>query len=275
MLEKRMLFLSLFLLVAMQSCFGPSTPVNVQSPADDDTGMLEFTANGEDFIRQGFTSKDGWDIAFDNVWANVSGITAYQTNPPYDPDKMEADIEADQILQLPGTFLIDLAAGNKTALPISVSKVVAPVGRYNALGWQMTPATEGEMEGYSLVMAGTAKKDGESLPFTIGVEESYSNLCGEYVGDTRKGFLAANGAANLEMTFHFDHIFGDSQLPANDGINTLAPGFAPFALMAKNEMIETDLAALAGALPEDEYHMLLNILPTLGHTGEGHCYYGN
>ncbi len=237
-------------------------------------GMLAFTANGEDFVRQGFTSKDGWDISFDNVWVNLTDITAYQTNPPYDPDEMEANIEPEQTAQLPGDYAVDLAAGDQEAAPISVDQIIVPAGRYNALSWQMVPPTAGDMAGYSLIMAGTATKDGESLPFTIGVEESYSNLCGEYVGDTRKGILAANNGTDLEMTFHFDHIFGDADLPLDDSLNQLAPGFAPFASVAEGGVIETDLAALAEALPEEEYQMLLDILPTLGHTGEGHCFYG-
>jgi len=29
------------------------------------TGRLQVYANGEDFVRQGFVSKDGWSINFD------------------------------------------------------------------------------------------------------------------------------------------------------------------------------------------------------------------
>jgi glyoxylase-like metal-dependent hydrolase (beta-lactamase superfamily II) len=224
----------------------------------DEVGTLAFSANGEAFVRRGF----------------LSDITAYQTNPPYDPDETGAAIEAEQVVQLPGTIVIDLAAGDDNARPIPVGKVIVPAGRYNALSWQMVPATTGEMGGYSLIMAGTAEKAGESLPVTIGVEESYSNLCGEYVGDTRKGILAANRAADLEMTFHFDHIFGDADLPPGDSLNKLSPGFEPFASVAEDGLIETDLANLADALPEDVFRLLVDILPTLGHTGESHCFYG-
>ncbi|MEO1288023.1 MAG: DUF4382 domain-containing protein, partial [Chloroflexota bacterium] len=55
--------------------------------AQDDvaTGTLEFHANGEDFVREGFVSKDGWIINFDHVWVSLSNVRAHQTNPPYDP----------------------------------------------------------------------------------------------------------------------------------------------------------------------------------------------
>jgi hypothetical protein len=42
------------------------------------TGTLQFFANGEDFIRQPFVSKDGWEIAFTNFYVNVYGPTAVQ-----------------------------------------------------------------------------------------------------------------------------------------------------------------------------------------------------
>jgi len=268
------ILLALFVLFTVVGCGGaPVAEEAPQSSANDDTGTLEFTANGEDFVRQGFTSKDGWNISFDNIWVNLTDITAYQSNPPYEPE-MENNIEAEQIIQLPDNYVVDLAAGDANADPISVDRVTAPAGRYNALSWQMVPATDGDLAGYSLIMAGTAEKDGETLNFTIGVEESYSNLCGEFVGDERKGILAADNAADLEMTFHFDHIFGNGDLPADDSLNELAPGFEPFASVAENDVIDTDLAALAAALPEDNYQILLDILPTLGHTGEGHCFYG-
>lgn len=267
--------LFLFMLVVITNCGGAATaPEDTQAPAGNSSGTLHFTANGEDFVRQGFTSKDGWDISFDNVWVNLTNITAYQTNPPYDPDEMKAGIEGEQTIQLPESHMIDLAAGDDNADPIAVDKVTAPAGQYNALSWDMVPAAGGNMAGYSVLMIGTAKRDGESLPFTIGVEERYSNICGEYVGERRKGILTAGDVADLEMTFHFDHIFGDAELPADDSLNTLAPGFEPFASMSENGKIETDLTALAEALPEDQYQMLIDILPTLGHTGEGHCFYG-
>lgn len=273
MYRKILSILFILLTITVFAGCGTSAAEAPQPSDNNSTGTLKFTANGEDFVRQGFISKDGWDITFDKVLVNITDVTAYQTNPPYEPE-MEDDIKAEQVIRLPRDYVVDLAAGDDTADPISVDQLIAPAGRYNALSWQMIPATAGDLEGYSLMMVGTAKKDGEILSFTIGVEESYSNLCGEFVGDERKGILAANSTANLEMTFHFDHIFGDGNLPADDSLNELAVGFEPFASMADNGVIDTDLAALQDSLADDTYQMLLDILPTLGHTGEGHCFYG-
>ena len=35
---------------------------------------------------QGFVSKDGWAISFDAVTVTLTGITAYQTDPPYEAE---------------------------------------------------------------------------------------------------------------------------------------------------------------------------------------------
>jgi len=41
-------------------------------------GALQFFANGEEFIREGFLSKDGWRIEFDHFFVNINGPTAIQ-----------------------------------------------------------------------------------------------------------------------------------------------------------------------------------------------------
>jgi len=43
-----------------------------------ETGTVDFYANGEDFIRLPFVSKDGWEIAFDHFFVNLFGPTAIQ-----------------------------------------------------------------------------------------------------------------------------------------------------------------------------------------------------
>ena len=53
------------------------------------SGVLQFYANGEELIVEGFMapqlSKDGWSLSFEEVWVNLANITAYQSDPPYDP----------------------------------------------------------------------------------------------------------------------------------------------------------------------------------------------
>lgn len=220
------------------------------------TGTLEFYANGEDFVRQGFISKDGWSIQFDHVYITLTDIAAYQTAPPYEPQS-GADISSQATVNLDDTYTVDLAEGDEDAPPILVAEILdVPVGHYNAISWQMAKAESGPAAGYSLVMIGTAQKNGQSIDFVINVEEECQYQCGEYVGDERKGIVSDGSTADLEMTFHFDHIFGDADTPADDELNLAAIGFEPFADGAQGE----DVINMA------EMH--------LGHVGEGHCHCG-
>ena len=234
-------------------------------------GTLEFYANGEDFVRQGFVSKDGWAITFDHVYVNLTAIKSYQTDPPYDPHS-GGKVSAKKEISLPGTHTVDLAEGGEDADPILVGKVDVPAGHFNALYWKMVKATGGPASGYTLVVIGTAEKEGQTIKFTIKVENEYEYTCGEFVGDERKGIVAQDGVADQEMTFHFDHIFGDAETPMDDELNVGAPGFDVFAAAAGGGVLDVDMASLKGKLSPDDYKMLEDILPTLGHVGEGHCH---
>lgn len=235
-----------------------------------EAGTLEIRANGEDFVRQGFTSKDGWEISFDHVYATLAEVTAYQTEPAFDPDA-SSSLNAQAQVSLPQPVTVDLAEGDASAEPVKVGEVAAPKGRYNALSWKLVSAPEGPAEGYPLYLQGTATKDGQTLPFTLKLSEELMFTCGEFVGDERKGILTDSDTADLEATFHFDHLFGDGEAPADDDINTGALGFDPLAALAQNGQVDVDSATLKEQLSEADYQTLMGILPSLGHVGEGHC----
>lgn len=236
------------------------------------TGTLQFHANGEDFVRQGFVSKDGWSITFDHVYVTLADVTAYQTDPPYDPHS-GADIKGKVKVSLPKTYTVDLAEGGEKAPPILVGEVKsAPVGHYNAISWRMVKASSGPANGYSLVIVGTAEKVGRRIDFSIKVDEEYEYSCGEFVGDVRKGIVQQGGTADVEMTFHFDHIFGDADTPLDDELNVGAVGFEPFARLARDGKLNVDLVACRAKMAAKDYQALVDILPTLGHVGEGHCH---
>ncbi len=248
----------------------PEAEPTETASADGGSGTLVIRANGEDFVREGFTTKDGWEVEFDNVYVSLADITAAQSDPPFDPEAggtLEAQVE----VKVEGAQVVDLAEGDESADPVLVSEVEAPAGRFNALAWRMVPAASGPSEGYTVWMQGTASKDGETIPFAIKVDEELAFTCGDFVGDERKGILAAGGEADLEATFHFDHLFGDGDAPADDGINTGALGFEPLAALATNGVVDVDSAALRSGLSEADYTTFLGILPSLGHVGEGHC----
>jgi hypothetical protein len=247
-MKKKALFIAIPLLILVMVLAG--------CPGGGATGALEFYANGEDFVRQGFVSKDGWSIQFDHVYITLDDIAAYQTDPPYEPQS-GADISGKDTVGLNGAYTIDLAEGGTDAPRILVGSISdVPVGHYNALSFKMARAASGPAAGYSLIMIGTAQKDGQTVEFNIKVEEECEYQCGEYVGDERKGIVAEDGTADLEMTFHLDHIFGDGDLPLDDELNLGAIGFEPFASSAQVEDV----------LDMTEMH--------LGHVGEGHCHCG-
>lgn len=246
--------------------------VSVAVAQDEAVGTLEFRANGEDFVRQGFISKDGWNISFNHIYVSVSQIRAHQTNPPYDPFAGELTT-SNTMVGVPGQIIIDLAAGDADADTLVVGTVeTAPEGFYNAVAWMVSPAEDGDIEGYSLVIDGIAEKDGETIDFVLSIDEDYVYTCGAFVGDERKGILQADGIGEVEMTFHFDHIFGDAETPLEDSLNELAPGFDMFATLATDGVLNVSLEDLEMSLSAEEYQMLFDILPTLGHTGEGHCH---
>lgn len=260
-------------------CSGGETPqasaptdeqADATSEATTEQGELEIRANGEDFVRQGFVTKDGWQVSFDHLYVNLADVTAYQTEPAYDPDA-SGDLQAKAEVSLDQPVTVDLAEGDETADPVLAGQLEAPTGQYNALAWKMVPASDGPAAGYSIVMIGTATKEGETIDFNIKVGQEYAYTCGAFVGDERKGILEQGGMADLEATFHFDHVFGDGEAPADDPINTGAVGFEPFAALAENNQLDTDLATLQTQLPAEDYETLTKALIGLGHVGEGHC----
>ncbi|MBM9536074.1 hypothetical protein [Desulfobulbus alkaliphilus] len=219
-------------------------------------GTLTFYASGEDLATEGFQAprltKDGWALTFSHIFVTLTDITAYQTDPPYDPNQ-GGPIPGKTQATLPGVHTLDLVMSAQEDDRVLVGAVMdAPAGHYNALSWKMTRATEGILAGYSMVLTGTAEKEGETVPFQLYSEEERTYRCGEYVGDERKGLLAEQGEADLEITFHLDHIFGRADKPADDPMNTEAPGFAPFTN------------------GDGKQTLTLHGLH-IGHAGEGHC----
>ncbi len=260
-----------FGLLPLFSC--SNTPVANESnqQVTSGEGTLQLRANGEDFVRKGFVSKDGWQISFAHVYVNLAEVKAYQTDPPYDAHQ-GGEIQAKETVTLVSMKTVDLAEGDENAEPILVAEVPAKAGQYNALSWQMTPGTSEPNQDYPLVLIGQASKDGKTINFHLKINQELAFKCGEFVGEERKGILAPGGTASLEATFHFDHLFGDGKSPPDDEINTGALGFSPLANIAENNQIDADLTSLQAKLAPADYEKLKGILPSLGHVGEGHCH---
>lgn len=266
--------LSLMLLLGSLWGCTPSEPVATDSPTPETElegeGSLTLRANGEDFVRQGFVTKDGWQLEFDHVYVHLAQVTAYQTDPAFQPDGDEPLTAKEEVLLVPSQT-VDLAEGDENAEPIALAEETVPAGRYNALSWQIAKATDGPAAEYSIVLIGTAVKEGQTLPFTLQFDPTAAYTCGDYVGDERKGILEPEGEAELEATFHFDHVFGDGDAPPEDDINTGALGFEPLAALTDGDTVTVDQAALEAELSAEDYATLTKALTGLAHVGEGHC----
>ena len=222
-----------------------------------DPGTIVFTANGEDFVRNGFVDKGGWHLHFDTVLVNLASPTAY--SPSGTPTQ-----------SLDGQYLVDLATGDENEAVVVVGSASgSPAGNYQSLRFGLRQLNDGPYKGASIVLIGTATRDTETVSFTISLSEELDFDGKEgYVGDEVKGMLSPGDSTVVEMTFHFDHIFGDSQAPPDDHINTGSVGFEFFRRLPGDGHLEISQDRLKN---EPEYNTLLAAIRTLGHLGEGHC----
>ncbi|MCF8011500.1 MAG: DUF4382 domain-containing protein [Clostridiales bacterium] len=270
-MKKRLFILLALTLLGVPVLAGCSAneDTSANNETSNKTGTLEFYANGQDFAREGFVAKDGWALDFDHVYVVLSGITGYQSDPPYNP-KEGGEIQAQEKVGLEKTYTVDIAEGSSPSLVGKVES--APAGHYNAISWEMVKANKDPVKGNVIVFIGQAEKDGKTVDFNIKLDKEIKYSAGEYVGDERKGFVQEGKTANLEITFHLDHLFGDAEVAADDALNKKALGFEPFASIAENGKLNANMAGLKNKLSSEEAHKLNHIIPHLGHVGEGHCH---
>jgi hypothetical protein len=223
----------------------------------EEPGSIMFTANGEDFVRRGFVDKQGWRIRFEELYINIAEPTAYV------PDGNEQVV-------LAGVHWVDLAEGDAEAEPVVLGTVnkVDPAN-YQSLRFALKRASGGPYAGSSIVMIGSAERQGVQVPFTIRLnEEMVFDGPEGYVGEELKGLLQPGSTTEVEMTFHFDHVFGDYEAGKEDHINTGSVGFDFFYPFAQDGVVDVRQEDLQDA---EGYRSLVGALWTLGHLGEGHC----
>ena len=239
------------------------------------SATLNLVANGEDFVRQGFVTKDGWTMSFDRLEVNLNDVTAYQMDGVFEPTEADAidTLEYQEKVSLLDTpKVVDLAEGEADAEPIMVADTEVTPGFYNAVAWEIDTAEDNSsLAGKTMILQGTATKDERVVNFDISLNRPIKYLCGEYVGDERKGMVEADSPGELETTFHFDHVFGDSETSADDALNVDALGFEPLAKLASNDSLTVDDATLTQQLSPEDQEKLTKAVIGLGHVGEGHC----
>lgn len=241
----------------LSGCGGGNRKAAAQS-----TGAIVFAANGEDFVRRGFVDKQGWSISFDKLYVNIGDVVAY----------MPVGKKLSAVLD--GEHWVDLAQGDDDAEPIEIGRIDSvPAGNYQSLRFGLTRAESGEYKGCTIVMIGEARKDTATVAFTIRLDEEMDFDGREgFVGDEIKGVLKPGGSTTVEITFHFDHLFGDNEAPQDDHVNTGAVGFDFFNDLAEHGVVNVTQARARSA---EGYATLLKAIWTLGHLGEGHCAVSN
>ena len=265
----------LSLLIA--SCSSETSESNNTSTVANNQGeaTLNLVANGEDFVRQGFVTKDGWTMNFARLDVNLSDVTAYQIEGAFEPtegDKLDTLEYSEKVSLLDTPKVVDLAEGEADAEPIMVTNAEVTPGFYNAVAWKIDIAeAESPLAGKTMVLQGTASKDEQVINFDISLNRPIQYLCGEYVGDERKGIIQAGETGELETTFHFDHIFGDRETSPDDALNVDALGFEPLAKLASSDSLTIDDAILDQQLSPEDQEKLTKAVIGLGHVGEGHC----
>ena len=270
-------FAKVIMLTIFSVILGSGNYLNSQNAkaATGETGTLSLVANGEDFVRQGFVSKDGWKISFDHVYINLADVNAYQTESGFEPTKGETidDIQHQaKVVLLNNAQTVDLATGDVDAAPILVNQTDTATGFYDAMSWKITPAGEKSViPGQTMAMQGKARKNDREIVFNLSFNLPVEYVCGEYIGDRRKGIIEPGTSSELETTFHFDHLFGDYQTPADDTLNQEALGFQPLADLASTDKLNVDQTTLSNQLTPENYQKLTNAIIGLGHVGEGHC----
>lgn len=249
----------------------PRTTADTETTAANgqESGTLTLIADAEDRMREGFTSKDGWQLNFNHAYVTFNNIRAYQANSPFDPDRDNEPNATATVNLLSSPQTVDLVGGSED-IP-TVTTATAPPGHYNALYWEMVTATDGEAAGSTLLLEGSAEKEGRTINFVIALDKPVSHYCGEYIGDERKGFLEANSTTELETTFHFDHFFGRSDRAIDESPNNAAIGFEPFANLAEGDTLNINSQQLQEGLSEEDFQTLVFSVTELGHVGEGHC----
>lgn len=216
-------------------------------------GELTLFATGEDFATEGFNAPeltmDGWALEFTRIIATFDEVTAWQTDPPFTADGPEI---TGTPLVIGGPFTVELVDADENH-QVELVTVPAEPGHYNALSWTLVPAPEGEFEGFSLVMEGVARRDGEEVAFTLATRDAVAHACGEHDWDARMGRVAEGGSAPVEVALHIDQLFGRADMEDDAPENVNALGFAPFA---------------GGGMQEFSLDGLL-----LGHNGEIVCHH--
>ncbi|MGC4087667.1 MAG: hypothetical protein QM756_07180 [Polyangiaceae bacterium] len=189
------------------------------------TGTAHFTTWGEEYIEDGIPADpegqtgfiDGWSVKYEKFLVNFQNIRVATT-----AGKVAAEF--------PGSLLFDNTQPDVKAIKefadlpaqayTDVSYEIAPVTTTSELSDSASAADKALMlaGGYSVYVAGTARKDAASLHFAWGfaIGTHYAGCHSEQDGKDQLGIVVTNNASlEVQLTTHGDHLFYD-RLQADD-----------------------------------------------------------
>lgn len=236
-------------------------------------GPYELRVFGEAFVEQGIPAtgvQDGWDIKFTEFVVAIS----------------EVSLEGDEQVELPGSYVIDLArpSGGEGHLLADIPEV--ETGTYSVVRYRFERpaevvggnATDVQIEhlaakGTALHVVGQATRGDERVGFDWDIPISFGHHCKI---DQR---VRGNSGGRTEMTIHADHLLLDDLGP--DGRISFdliaASDVDGDGLVVPAELAQTSILPLAryqtaGLDIEDLWTFIGNLALTLGHIdGEGGC----
>lgn len=241
----------------------------------DDTGTVQVTTWGEDFIEQGIPAsafEDGWSVTYSEFVVNLGAITAAGESFP-----------TFQTVDLTQAGPHVLASGDaRTGAIAPVAYTIAPVDA-DGQNLNADSATVDTMRqnGYSVFLRGTATKDASTLSFEWGFTFTVAFHDCEATES-----VPAGGTGTTQLTIHGDHLFYPSLTDPEVGLH-----FQTFAdqdtdhdgVLTPDELRAlsgTDFAALdhfdvpAGTQIDNLWEFVSAAASTIGHIdGEGHCHF--
>ncbi len=225
---------------------------------------LGLVVNGEAFAQEGMLSKDDWQMSFQEIKVTVGEITASGVPPraASSDETLEASWPLKEGDEAASEQFVTVALQDGPAL-LGAQEV--PVGNYNQVQWQWGGGEAPR------VLKGTAVKDNRTVEFDLELPGAFQVSCGDYVGDERKGIVAADSEGEVELTLHLDHLFGDGDSPSNAEVNVTAMGFDPFAATAEEGKVVLAAATADSWATPQLRQLLKEVLMSMPHVGEGHC----
>lgn len=209
-------------------------------------GTLQVTAYAESFVEEGIGADDmadGWSVAFERFDVSVANVS----------------VAGVPVVVVSSVELTQPSAGTGQLL----GEAQIPAGRYADASYELTRAR----------VVGVASRGGQDKSFDWVFEERV-----RYSGCEALTQVRDSEASTLQLTFHADHLFGDSLVAEEPALRFQALADADANGDGRIELEELAASGLGAYDPgnDDEVQELRGWLRasarSMGHiNGEAHC----